>query len=77
MFEMYQLVSKLTDVTFASWWEELVRSVLLPFDADAILSIPLFTRNMPNYWAWSGETSFSSSSICYQMIMTTKTQREN
>lgn len=33
-----------------------MRLVFLPFDADAILAIPLFTRNMPDFWAWSGET---------------------
>ena len=47
------LVSELINVYEATWNEQLVRSVFLPVYAEAILSIPLYTRNIEDFWAWS------------------------
>ena len=72
------MVSELIDNTIASWREEVIRATFLPFDADTILSIPLCTRVVEDFWAWSCERSgiFSVKSA-YHMIMNTKEHREN
>lgn len=46
-------VSELIDHTSSSWNVNLVRSVFIPTDAAAILQIPLCTRQMEDFWAWS------------------------
>lgn len=73
-----RLVAELSDATTATWREELIRSVFLPFDADAILVVPLCTRNIEDFWSWSGERrGFFSVKSAYQMVLNTKFQREN
>ena len=49
----------------------------MPIDAEAILSIPLCTRNIPDFWAWSAEKKggFSVRSA-YRLIIHTKIARE-
>ena len=46
-------VSELINSTTSSWDEQLVRSVFIPIDAEAILAIPLCTRQVEDFWAWS------------------------
>lgn len=71
-------VAELIDVTTPTWGEQLIRFVFMSFDADAILAIPLCTRNIEDFWAWSGERggTFSVKSA-YHMVLNTKYQREN
>ena len=45
-----QLVSELIDHTMAEWREDLVRQVFIPLDAEAILQIPLCTRQVEDFW---------------------------
>lgn len=73
-----QYVSELISTTTATWNEALVHTVFLSIDAEAILRIPLCTRNIPDFWAWSGEKKgqFSVKSA-YRMILNTKINREN
>lgn len=73
-----QRVAELIEQATASWREELVRSVFTPFDAEEILKIPLCTRRIEDFWAWSEEPrgNFSVSSA-YRMLVRTKIGREN
>ena len=71
-------VSELINTALASWNEQLVRSVFVPIDAEAILSIPLCTRNIDDFWAWSGEKrGLFTVKSAYNMILQTKLSREN
>lgn len=36
----------------ARWNSNLIRQVFLPMDAEAILSIPICTKGIPDFWAW-------------------------
>lgn len=62
----------------ASWNEELIRLVFLPIDAEAILKIPICTRNIDDFWAWhldrKGRFTVSSA---YKFMVKTKITREN
>lgn len=71
-----RMVSELIDATTASWRKDLIRLVFLPFDADAIMAIPLCTRNVEDFWSWSSERSgnFTVKSA-YSMILNTKEHR--
>ena len=73
-----RLVSELIDPTTATWREELIRANFISFDADAIMAIPLCTRVVDDFWAWTAERSgrFTVRSA-YRMIMDTKYHREN
>ena len=70
-------VSELLIPATASWNEALIRSVFLPIDANAILKIPVCTRNIPDFRAWHPEKkgNFSVSSA-YKFLLKTKLQRE-
>lgn len=72
------LVSELISPATASWNQELVNSVFIPIDAEAILSIPLCTSAVDDFWAWGKDPKgvFSVRS-CYKMIIHTKRTREN
>ena len=72
-----QKVSDLIHTTSAQWKEGLVRSVFTPFDANAILRIPVCTRKLPDCWAWHEEDNgcFTVRSA-YRMILRMKTSRE-
>ena len=48
-------VSELMLPATASWNEEVIRKVFLPIDAEAILRIPVCTRNIDDFWAWYPE----------------------
>ena len=71
-------VSELMDATTTTWREELIRENFIPFDVDAIMSIPLCTRVIDDFWAWEAERSgrFTVKS-CYRMVMNKKIHREN
>jgi hypothetical protein len=45
------LVSELINHVEASWNREVLQQTFLPVDVDAILSIPLCTRNNEDFWA--------------------------
>lgn len=70
-------VSDIIDETSASWKTDLIRTTFLPMDALVILSIPLCTRSMPDFWSWAFEKngSFSVRSA-YRMLVKTKMNRE-
>lgn len=44
-----QFVSQLIDAMSATWKHDLVKEVFVPFDADAILKIPLCTRQLDDF----------------------------
>lgn len=71
------MVSDLLSPALASWNESLVQLVFLPFDAEAILKIPVCTRNTEDFWAWNPDRKgrFTVSSA-YKLLVTTKVQRE-
>lgn len=71
-------VHELIEQTTSSWREELVRAVFIPIDAEAILKIPLCTRRVDDFWAWSKENrgNFTVRSA-YRMIQNTKLTRES
>ena len=48
-------VSELMLPAAASWNEGVIRQVFLPIDAEAILRIPVCTRNIEDFWAWYPE----------------------
>ena len=50
-----RLVAELIDHTSSTWNENLVRSVFIPLDAEAILQSPLCTRQVDDFWAWAEE----------------------
>ena len=71
------MVSELIDHTSAEWREDVVRQVFIPLDAEAILQIPLCTRQVDNFWAWHNDPKgrFSLRSA-YRMIVSIKLGRE-
>lgn len=73
-----QLVSDLIDQGNARWDTELIEQVFLLYDAAAILSIPLCTRIMEDFWSWGFEKNgiFSVRSA-YKMLVETKKRRED
>jgi hypothetical protein len=73
-----RFLSQLITTARATWDEPLVQSVFLPIDAEAVLSIPLCTRNISDFWAWSGDKrAFFSVKSAYRMIMNTKLTGDN
>jgi hypothetical protein len=73
-----QMVHELINHTEAAWNTDLVRQVFLPMDADAILSIPLCTRIVEDFWAWHFEKrGIFSVRSAYRMLVETKIRREN
>ena len=73
-----ELVSELLLPATGSWNDDLVRSVFLPTDAEAILRILVCTSNVDDFWAWHPEKKgrFSVSST-YKFMIKTKITREN
>jgi len=63
--------------TLASWNKNLIREGFLPMDFDAILSIPLPTWNMEDFWSSDHDSRvlFSARSA-YQMLVAMKKWRE-
>lgn len=73
-----QLVHELMNQTEATWNIDLVRQFFLPMDAEAILSIPLCTSAIDDFWSWHFESKgFFSVRSCYRMLVDMKTRREN
>lgn len=73
-----QRLSKLIDATSATWWEELVQSVFLPFDAEAILQITLCTEKVEDFWVWSTDhRGLFSAHSAYNMIVNMKLNRDS
>lgn len=68
-----QFVSEIIDHSTASWREDMIQQVFLPVDAEAILQIPLCTRQVDDFWAWHEDPKgrFSVRSA-YRMILKTK-----
>ena len=66
MDEPPQLVLELIDHTMVEWWEELVRQVFIPLDAE-----------VEDFWAWNDDPKgrFSIRST-YRMIVRIKIGRE-
>lgn len=46
-----QLAYELVDATLAMWDVQWLGGVFLPIDTPHILGIPLFARNVPDFWA--------------------------
>ena len=44
-----QLVTELIDYSTATWWEELIQQVFVPIDVEAILQIPLCSRQVDDF----------------------------
>jgi hypothetical protein len=72
-----QMVNELILHNVGDWNKGLVRSIFIKFDADAILSIPVCTRPVDDFWAWSHDRKgiFTVRSA-YRMLVTTKIRRE-
>ncbi|XP_073363453.1 uncharacterized protein [Aegilops tauschii subsp. strangulata] len=72
------MVSDLIEPTLACWREEVVRQVFVSANAEAILKIPLCTRHVDDFWAWSGDPKgrFSVKSA-YKLIHKMKMGRED
>ena len=70
-------VSELIDATSATWNNEKVAQVFLPMDVSVILTIPLCTRNIQDFWSWHYESSgvFTVQST-YAMLVSTRQRRE-
>lgn len=49
-------VSDPIEQTSSSWKEDMIRTVFIPIDVEAILRIPLCTRRVDDFWACSKET---------------------
>lgn len=72
------LVSALVDASSSSWREDVVKTVFIPIDAEEILKIPLCTRRIDDFCAWSKDSRgvFLVRSA-YRMILHTKLSRES
>src|SRR4051812_14669786 len=51
------LVCELINQTMASWRRDVIDETFLPMDKSVIMSIPLFTCDMEDKWAWTHEKS--------------------
>ena len=71
------MVSDLIVGATASWDRDLVQAVFLHMDAEIILGIPLYTRNLPDFWSWQHEKhgSFTVKSA-YRILVSTRQRRE-
>ena len=70
-------VSEFIDRTSATWNCEKLKECFLPMDVEAILNLPLSTRNQQDEWAWHYDRKgvFTVRSA-YKMLVHTKTTRE-
>lgn len=73
----HEVVSDLIDLTSATWNKEKLEATFMHFDVKVILSIPLCTMNMQDFWGWAHEKSgkFSVRSA-YRMLVSTRQRRE-
>lgn len=71
-------VSELIIQATSSWNEHLIRTTFIPIDAEAILQIPLCTRQTDDFWAWSEDRrGVFTVRFAYRMIQNTKFSRES
>lgn len=72
------LVSELIDGSTATWNRALLDQFFLASDTSAIMSIPLCTRLMSDFWAWNFERN-GNFSVCsaYRMLVDTKRRWED
>ena len=61
----------------AQWDSTLISEIFLPIDAQTIMSIPLCTRHVDDFWSWIHEKNgvFSVRSA-YRMLVNTRVRRE-
>lgn len=73
-----QMVFELLDQSNSRWNAKLISQVFSPFDAAAILQIPVCTRVVHDFWSWNFEKNgrFSVRSA-YRMIVDIKRRRED
>lgn len=71
-------VSELIDAHHAAWNRDALDANFISVDKQAILSIPVCTRQMDDHWAWNFERNgvFSVRSA-YRMLIDTKRRRED
>lgn len=73
-----QYVSELIGTHNARWNSEVIEDVFLPYDASAIMQIPLCTCNIDDFWSWNFEKSGRLTlRLAYKMIVQTKKRRED
>ena len=61
----------------AEWDRAAVSQIFLPTDAQAIISIPLCTRQIEDFWAWVHEKNgVFTVRLAYRMLVETKMRRE-
>lgn len=71
-----QLVSELITAN-ANWDVPKINQIFLPTDVEAIISIPLCTWNINDFWSWAHEKSGSFTiRSAYRMLVSTKHRRE-
>jgi hypothetical protein len=64
--------------TSATWRIELLEEWFLPMDIEIIISIPLTTRRMEDFWAWQyEENGLLTIRSVYRMLVQTKKRRED
>lgn len=72
-----QLVPDLIDPSSAVWREDRIQEVFVPFDAKAILKIPLCTRHVEDFWAWREDSrGMFTVRSAYKMLIKIKLGRE-
>lgn len=70
-------VSELINTATCSWNEQLVRATFVPIDAESIMKIPLCTRQVEDFWAWSEDRrGIFSVRSAYHMIHQKKLSRD-
>ena len=71
------MVNELIDVHNATWNREALDANFVAADTSAILTIPIYTRQLDDHWAWNFERNglFSVRSA-YRMLANTKQRTE-
>lgn len=73
-----QLVSELLDQGNARWNAQLIYQVFLPYDAAAMLDIPVCARAIDDFWSWNFEKiGVFSVRSAYRMLVAIKKRRED
>jgi ribonuclease HI len=71
------LVAELMDSIAACWNVQKLQEFFLPMDVEAILSIPVSTSRMEDFWAWKHErTGIFSVRSAYRMLVNVRSRRE-
>ena len=71
-----RLASDYFNLSTASWDKQKVEQTIMPMDVEAILAIPICTRNFDDYWAWHFEMNgkFTVRSA-YRMMVAIRNRR--